>query len=402
MHRNSSLLYTVSICHDRSKGRPREDVRVDEILALRSLNYNWTKIASLLNVSRSTLYRRLQENNIPTNDFDSLSDATLDEIVQSIKCDHPNDGEVMMQGHLRRVGVKVKRQDLRDSIHRVDHEHTQQRRSCTIQRRVYSTEHPNFVWHIDGHHKLIRWRFVTHASIDGFSRTITYIRCANNNRAQTVLELFTEAVSHFGLPDRVRSDHGGKNIDVWRYMLAAHNNDQSSVITGSSTHNERVERLWRDVHRCVAKIFSDLFTELEIAETLDPLNDVDLYCLHYIFLPRINQSLIEFKDSWNNHALSTAGNLTPSQLFFEGATYLPVNIPDATQLSAVTADVSAMSRDRVAVPRIAFQPCSGLMAQLATLNPHLRCQDNGRRMYTQCIHLVGEHLRLGCNDCLSL
>ena len=99
---------------------------------------------------------------------------------------------------------------------------------------MYSTEHPNSVWHIDGHHKLIRWRLVIHALIDGFSRTITYITCADNNRAQTVLELFREAVSTFGLPDHVRTDHGGENIDVWRYMLASHN-DQSCVITGSST-----------------------------------------------------------------------------------------------------------------------------------------------------------------------
>ena len=133
----------------------------------------------MLNVSRRTLYRRLEENNIPTKDFDSLSDATLD-IVTSIKCDHPNDGE-MMQGHLRRIGLKIKRQDLRDSIHRVDSENTLQRKSYTIQRRVYSTEHPNSVWHIDGHHKLIRWQLVIHASIDGFSRTITYNRCADNN-----------------------------------------------------------------------------------------------------------------------------------------------------------------------------------------------------------------------------
>lgn len=103
-----------------------------------------------------------------------------------------------------------------------------------------------------------------------------------------MLELFREAVSTFGLPDHVRTDHGGENIDIWRYMLASHNNDQSCVITGSSTHNERVERLWRDVHRCIASIFSELFTELETDGILDPLNDVDLYCLHYIFLPRIN------------------------------------------------------------------------------------------------------------------
>ena len=69
---------------------------VEDVKALRAMNYSWTKIASLLNVSRSTLYRRLRENNIATNDYTSLSNVTLDSIIQSIKCDHPNDGEILL------------------------------------------------------------------------------------------------------------------------------------------------------------------------------------------------------------------------------------------------------------------------------------------------------------------
>lgn len=311
-----------------------------------------------------------------------------------------NDGEILLQGHLCRVGIKVRRQDLRESIHRVDGIRTQQRRARIIQRRIYSVDHPNYVWHIDGHHKLIRWHLVIHAAIDGFSRTITYIRCSENNRAHTVLKLFREGVSSFGLPEHIRSDHGGENVDVWRYMIAAHN-DISCVITGSSKHNERVERLWRDVHRCVVNTFSELFRELEREGILDPLNNVDLYCLHYVFLPRINRCLGEFCESWNNHSLSTASNLTPNQLFFEGANYLSVNTADGVALSTCTADVSAMSSERVAVPRITFQPCSLLNVQLSAINTSLRCQDNGRQMYIQCIHIVGQHLTVCCNDCSS-
>uniref|UniRef100_A0A1X7V5A2 Integrase core domain-containing protein n=1 Tax=Amphimedon queenslandica TaxID=400682 RepID=A0A1X7V5A2_AMPQE len=40
--------------------------------------------------------------------------------------------------------------------------------------------------HIDWYHKLIRWSFVIHGSIDGFSRLITFLRIATNNRAKTV------------------------------------------------------------------------------------------------------------------------------------------------------------------------------------------------------------------------
>ena len=61
-----------------------------------------------------------------------------------------------------------------------------------------------------------------------------YLKCADNNRAQTVLTLFHEGVTSYGLPNKVRSDHGGENVDVWRYMIANHENDYSCVITGSS------------------------------------------------------------------------------------------------------------------------------------------------------------------------
>lgn len=125
--------------------------------------------------SRSTLYRRLQEAGVSPNDCTILSNQQLDEIIQSIKLDHPNDGEVLMQGHLIRMGIRITRQLLHNSIHRVDHMNTVARGHSVVRHRVYSVQYPNFLWHIDSHHKLIRWRFVIHGAIDGFSRAITYL-----------------------------------------------------------------------------------------------------------------------------------------------------------------------------------------------------------------------------------
>lgn len=75
-------------------------------------------------------------------------------------------------------------------------------------------EGPNSLWHIDGNHKLIKWRFVIHGGIDGYTRTIIYLKCSTNNLAATVMSSFYKAVC--GVPDKVRSDLGGENIDVWR------------------------------------------------------------------------------------------------------------------------------------------------------------------------------------------
>lgn len=101
---------------------------------------------------------------------------------------------------------------------------------------------------------------------------------------------------------------------MWRFMIVQHN-DKRAVITGSSTHNERIERLWRDVFRCVGKLFYKLFFRLEDEAALDSLNETDVFCLHYVFLPFINKCLKDFVKCWNNHNLSSENNYTPYQLF---------------------------------------------------------------------------------------
>jgi len=65
-----------------------------------------------------------------------------------------------------------------------------------------------------------RWRLVIHGSIDGYSRLIVYLRCSDNNWADTVLHLFVEAVQHYGCPSRVRGDRGGEDTLVADFMIS--------------------------------------------------------------------------------------------------------------------------------------------------------------------------------------
>ena len=106
-----------------------------------------------------------------------------------------------MIGHLARHGVIVQRARLRASIHRVDPVNTAIRRSVTVRRRVY---------HAHGHHKQISWGLVTSGGSDGHSQTVVFLRCSDNNRADTVMCAFEEAVQKHGLPSKIRSDLGGE------------------------------------------------------------------------------------------------------------------------------------------------------------------------------------------------
>ena len=376
------------------KGRPRLDVTKEEILQLKSLNYSWTKIADMLQVSRQTLYRRLEEFGIDSEKFTSISEQDLDTALIDIKEYHPSCGEVMIQGHLLHNGIKVPREKLRAAIHRVDHTNTTSRHSSVIRRRVYTTPHPNAVWHLDGNHKLTRWRMVIHGGIDGFSRLITYIKCANNNLASTVLCEFLKGISIYGLPCSVRTDCGGENVDVWRYMLSTHQ-DPSCVLTGNSVHNERIERLWRDVTRCVSSAFIDTFYELEAQGVLDPSNEVDVFCLQVVFLPRINKCLAEFQGSWNSHPLSTEGNMSPLQLCVSGliASDHQANLV-GTATSQSHLDVQTENLESVEVPCNKFQPCHELVDTVhSAVTPAAQATYNGKTMYHNVIQLVGQHLQ---------
>ena len=47
----------------------------------------------------------------------------------------------------------------------------------------------------------------------------------------------------------------------------------------------------------------------------DPLSELDLFSLHYVFFLKINKHLNIWKDGWVNHKLSPEAQYTPLQLF---------------------------------------------------------------------------------------
>lgn len=316
-----SSVASTSVVYSGMAGRPCYDIPKEQLEFLVECNFKVEVISHILGVSKRTIERRLSEFGITKQEkFSSIGDEDLDETVNEVKETFPNCGSKMMLGYLRSRGIYVQRRRVRDSLNRIDPLGVIARRCRCMHRRTYNVIRPLALWHLDGNHKLIKWRFVIHGCVDGYTRIPVFLACSVNNKAETVLELFLRAVEKWGLPSRIRCDKGGENVDVVRYMLChpLRGPGRGSAITGRSVHNQRIERLWRDVFIGVLSYFYNLFSSLEDCGNLDPDDELDLWSLHMVYVQRINTALQSWVEGWIRHPLRTEHNRSPLQLWVQG------------------------------------------------------------------------------------
>uniref|UniRef100_A0A8C2DVV3 Integrase catalytic domain-containing protein n=1 Tax=Cyprinus carpio TaxID=7962 RepID=A0A8C2DVV3_CYPCA len=322
------------------RGRPTLIVTYDQLEFLLELHFSVPDMARLLGVSKSTVKRRLCEYSLSVRQaYSVISDEDLKKHLEDFITQFPNSGYRVASGFFYLLCMlylfqntfiisRVQRSRLLAMLKAVDPLGTALRgvQLNIIQRRSYCVGAPLALWHIDGNHKLINWRIVIHGGIDGYSRKIMFLRASNNNRATTVLICFLAAVENFGLPVRVKSDKGGENVEVVRFMLEhpLRGAENTSFITGRSVHNQRIEHLCRDT---VTSSYYAALQCLEESGTLDIQSEMHVFCLHYVMLPRINMHLDLFQRTWDQHPLSSEGNRSPQQLWI-GGQFLTTETPN--------------------------------------------------------------------------
>ena len=85
-----------------------------------------------------------------------------------------------------------------------------------------------------------------------------------------------------------------ENISVARLMLDKFGPENVPHLTGLSVHNQRIERLWRDVVTYIVQHYRDLFEFMESIGILDPLNKCELFTLHLVYQPQLDKASKDF------------------------------------------------------------------------------------------------------------
>ena len=155
--------YTPRLSFSENRGRPRFDIPKENLEYLLESGFKATDIATILGVSSKTVARRLEQYGIPVRTtYSQLSDQDLDLVIQDIIKEFPNCGYKSMRGHLLSKGLKIQEDRVRVAMRRLDPEGVLLRalQIRVTHRRTYNVKAPLSLWHMDGHHKLIRFVFI--------------------------------------------------------------------------------------------------------------------------------------------------------------------------------------------------------------------------------------------------
>ena len=129
--------------------------------------------------------------------------------------------------------------------------------------------------------------------------------------------------------------------------------------------------------------------------------------LQYVYLPRINQSLQVFREGWNYHRIRTEHNLSPHQLFVQGALQLQrsqlhaldffdhVDAMYGIELEESEINIPSDDEYTVYIPPNSFQLTEEVLLQLqATVNPLAESHNFAIELYLEVLHFISIHVQL--------
>lgn len=207
-----------------------------------------------------------------------------------------------------RYQVHIPKEKVRQSLQYLDPEGVMERSRRTLKRRIYHTDGPFHVLHIDGNDKLKHWGISIHGGIDGFSRKIMWLACTSTNKdPRVVAKLFLSCVQRYNLtPKIIRADRGTENVHIEQFQQWFTMSEHSFKY-GKSTRNQRIESLWSRLKKFVTSWWIDFFRNMESSNLLDTSLSSDIALVQFCFLPVIQSELNEFIKTWNLRHVRKSG-----------------------------------------------------------------------------------------------
>jgi hypothetical protein len=154
-------------------GRPRKEPSMswlNEALSP-SRRLTFKQIAKLCGISVNTLRFYLKRHGVYQR-FSNITNDDLDILIKAFKGKKPSSGLSYVIGFLRGHGIRIQKERVRLSMRRIDGLGQVLRNHQAIDRQQYSVPRSNYLWHLDGHHKLIQWGIVIHGIVDGHCRSV--------------------------------------------------------------------------------------------------------------------------------------------------------------------------------------------------------------------------------------
>ena len=166
-----------------------EGFRYKEIIALLKNRHG-------IKISLRTLHRCLRRANF----YRKGKQSPLLDIMTFIQHELEGSGSCIgyraMHQRCNRNGLMVSRVIVAQAMKHLDPIGVNTRRRRTLRRRLYYSQGPNWVWHLDGYDRLKPYGFEIHGCIDGYSRRVLWLSVIRSNKdPKQVYNLYLNCLS---------------------------------------------------------------------------------------------------------------------------------------------------------------------------------------------------------------
>ena len=120
-------------------------------------------------------------------------------------------------------------------------------------------------------------------------------------------KLFRRLLVTEGLWQQLHTDHGNEFVLISHVQknLAHLRNSQlhHPVLQTTSRQNHRIERLWVEINQRVNYPVKRTLISMETSVQINMDNNTHKFCISYTTMNVIENTILNFIDSWNNHII---------------------------------------------------------------------------------------------------